>query len=120
MSALKFFFIRNRFQLSSLSRPNFLLSYAVKGQDNAVVVIVSPASDPGLRFYVNNFRAKARHPLHAHTWYSSCITWDSQDGRYVVYLNGEMIKKGKNKVRYCASGIELSSYLRLWSTVNNF
>lgn len=87
-----------RFQLATLARSHFLFSYAVQGQDNAILVFVSPGNKPGLGFYVNNVRMKANADIRVRTWYSMCASWLSGEGQYAIYLNGKMIKKGSKKV----------------------
>ncbi|ROT68519.1 Chromobox protein 6 [Penaeus vannamei] len=95
--ALDQFTVCMRFQLATLARSHFLFSYAVQGQDNAILVFVSPGNKPGLGFYVNNVRMKANADIRVRTWYSMCASWLSGEGQYAIYLNGKMIKKGSKK-----------------------
>ncbi|XP_037785353.1 uncharacterized protein LOC119581098 [Penaeus monodon] len=99
--ALDQFTVCMRFQVSTLARSHFLFSYAVQGQDNAILVFVSPGSKPGLGFYVNNVRMKANADIRVRRWYSMCASWLSDQGEYAIYLNGVKIKKGIKKCPGC-------------------
>ncbi|XP_063605868.1 mucin-2-like [Penaeus indicus] len=99
--ALDQFTVCMRFQVLSLARSHFLFSYAVQGQDNAILVFVSPGSKPGLGFYVNNVRMKANADIRVRTWYSMCASWLSDQGEYAIFLNGVKIKKGIKKCPGC-------------------
>ncbi|XP_047477388.1 leucine-rich repeat extensin-like protein 5 [Penaeus chinensis] len=99
--ALDQFTVCMRFQVLTLARSHFLFSYAVQGQDNAILVFVSPGSKPGLGFYVNNVRMKANADIRVRTWYSMCASWLSDQGEYAIYLNGVKIKKGIKKCPGC-------------------
>ncbi|CAL4065890.1 unnamed protein product, partial [Meganyctiphanes norvegica] len=57
-----------RFQLLSMERSHFLLTYAATGTDNTIVVYVSPNRNSGVGFYVNNVRVKAKVKIQPKTW----------------------------------------------------
>ncbi|XP_042873912.1 mucin-5AC-like [Penaeus japonicus] len=99
--ALTQFTVCLRFQIATLARSHFLLSYAVHGQDNAILVFVSPGTKPGVGFYVNNVRIKANAHIRTRTWYSMCATWHSDQGQYAIHMDGMLVKKGSKKCPGC-------------------
>lgn len=88
-----------RFQIKNITRANFLFSYATQGQDNAIIVFVSPTGRSGVGIYVNNVRTKAKLGLQEDVWYGVCLSWAAAAGDVVIFVDGEMAVKKTKKVR---------------------
>ncbi|XP_050715710.1 uncharacterized protein LOC126998283 [Eriocheir sinensis] len=84
-----------RFQAENTTTANFLLSYATRGQDNAMVVFVSPSARPGVGVYVNNQRAKGRIEVLEGVWYGLCVSWAADTGKVVMFVDGEKVMEKK-------------------------
>lgn len=90
-----------RFQVKDTSRSHFLLSYAVQGQDNAILLFLGRAARPGLGLYVNNVRAKSSVTIRQDVWYAACAVWRGAAGWVELYLDGRRVARKKNKCQGC-------------------
>ncbi|KAI4463058.1 complement component-related sushi domain-containing [Holotrichia oblita] len=80
--------------IQTLDTQNYgtILSYATFKYDNTFTI----TDYGGLVFYINNKKIYSDIMLNDGFWHHFCFTWRSNDGEYLIYVDGKVIQQGQN------------------------